>query len=100
MGKQEGFCGKEEINVGVKKENSASLLGINEGGSRTPTALNQEERQSTQTPIKEGASIRVEKMKLFFSVGLAKIIDILNPSSPTSSSLLHFYHAPAKTVNL
>lgn len=35
--------------------------------SRTPTALNQEERQSMEALTKEGASIRIEKMKLFFS---------------------------------
>lgn len=35
--------------------------------SRTPTALNQEERQSMQALTKEGSSIRIEKMKLFFS---------------------------------
>lgn len=35
--------------------------------SRTPTALNQEERQSMEALTKEGSSIRIEKMKLFFS---------------------------------
>lgn len=32
MGKQEGFCGKEEINVAIKKENSARLPSINGNG--------------------------------------------------------------------
>lgn len=72
MGKQEGFCGKEEINVAIKKENSTvsqALMGVGADlhESRTPTALNQEERQSMEALTKEGASIRIEKMKLFFS---------------------------------